>query len=238
MPLQVPKEVGRLARNFRQLGTLGSPTERRFLAAVRDELKPEIRKMYATSSDPFGSPWTRKVGGGLAYQSKKMGNAVGMKRVPGGLSVRDWIKWIRAADEGHTYPARRQTNFLDHRGRLIRQRIFARREERAHGRASQAFKVAADRIEDHSLRARVGRFLGLRQRAVADPLTDRKLARRLATINAKRGSAIERHVGARVLPPRRQQPNGRMPDGWGEAINRGTDKGMGDFLKRATGDGS
>jgi hypothetical protein len=216
MPVTIPGVVRQLERRFASLATPGSALERAFLGTVREELKPEIRKMYQDSADPFGSAWTRDKDGRPAYQSKKMANAVGLKRVEGGLSVRQWVKWIAAADEGHTFPARQ-------------------------AKAGNVFTTTAGKF----ISARdAGRLYGKRTIAVTDGngarfyrnRLDKATGSRFAELVAK-GRAFDAHtVGSRRLPPRRQQPGGRMPEGWGEAINRGSDKAMQRFLAKATGD--
>src|SRR5579864_3968684 len=145
--------------------------------------------MYAQSADPFGSAWTRDKDGRPAYQSKKMGNAVGIKRARGGLDVHLWVKWIRAADEGHTFPPRTQaeaSRFYDDKGRRIKLGALNRR------------------------------------------------ALRLKFVEERKTAA--HGVGGRVLPPRHMDPRGRMPSAWGEAINRGAERGMRDFKAMVTGD--
>lgn len=188
MPVSVPRELRAFERQFRALGTPGSSTERAFLATVREELKPEIRNMYSSSADPFGSAWTRDKDGRPAYQSKKMGNAIGVARIAGGLAVREWVKWIRAADEGHTWPERTQQVALDKNGRMVR--LTKRMKRGQYGPAA---------------------------------------------LNRRAQLVQDRRVGARTLPPRRQQPGGRMPDAWGAAINRGAERGMTEALTKATG---
>ncbi len=203
MPVTSNGMATRVARNLAQLATPESSAERAFLAVVRAELEPEIRKMYVDSADPFGSAWTRDKNGRPAYQSKKMANAIGVRRVGGGLQVSEWVKWIRAADEGHTWPARTATHI----------RAFTKA-----GKEIKAFK----RGPTATYRDDKGRIV--RGRA-SGPVQVNKRAHVFVDANHK--------VGARTLPARRQQPGGVMPGKWGEAINTGAEKAMAAFMEKA-----
>lgn len=217
MPVTVNGAVGKLGRAFDRFATPGGPVERAFLARIRAGLQPEVRRMYQDSADPFGSAWTRNEDGSPAYHTNKMGHAIHLGRVDGGLVVRYTVKWIKAADEGHTWPARQQgagAAFFDADGKFL----SAKQRKRLGGKRTVVI------AEGNSARYYVNR----RDKATGD---------RFATLIG-RGKLVAGHtVGPRVLPERQQEPRGRMPDKWGDAINGAAALAMNDFLSKATGNG-
>ncbi len=216
MPVSLSSGLRAAAKAIRGLADPDSAVTKKFLGTVRAELKPVVRSMYQTSSDPYGVPWQLTKRGRPAYRSNKMANAVQLALAEGGLLVSYLIDWIIAADEGHTFGPRTSKGhsmLFDKKGRLVTRGKF----QRAIRDAEQVFSRGAARLGGGGLDS--DRFIKVdkngRPRFVGERV-------RTGRIN----------FGQRVLPPRQQAPRGELPPAWAEAVNRGAEQAMADLVAR------
>jgi hypothetical protein len=116
-------ELRALRASMRELGLTSGRAQRDIAKAVAAEVKGLLKQEFATGEGPDGA-WARTVRGKQALQSKRL--AAGDfqdKPIEGGVEFVSKVSWLRAHQEGHTWPARSaggQSLFFNNKGRLLK----------------------------------------------------------------------------------------------------------------------
>ena len=200
----------RFLAQLQDLARAGSSSQRRVLTAVATQLRTEVRAQLAAGRGPDGSAQPPTKRGKPALVSPRLARAVDV--VPTGTAVRVESKGshvddiLAAHQDGHTWPARRQSIRFSARGKLISAKRFGRL---AYGKPTER-TAGANGYTGFSSRTKTGK-------------------------SRLKAYKVRANVGARVLPPRPIYPPGStLTAPWRDAIAAGVERGMGAEWSQAT----